>query len=63
LEQGFLEALTFSGTLLNLTWLCTKKVPGSIGAKPSQVQQVPEKVAEKVPVQGQVRFQQVEEGF
>ena len=26
-----------------------EKVPGSLGAKPSQVQRVPEKVAEKVP--------------
>ena len=37
-----------------------EKVPGSFGAKPSQAQRVWEKVAEKVPVQGQVRFQQVQ---
>ena len=45
-----------------------EKLLGSLGAKPSQVQRVPEKVAEKVPenvfgeslVQGQVRFQQVQ---
>ena len=45
-----------------------EKVPGSLGAKPSQVQRVPEKVPEKVPkawgealVQSQVKFNKVSE--
>ena len=47
-----------------------EKVPGSLGAKPSQVQRVPEKVAEKVPEKvlgifgaGPGRVQQVQQGF
>ena len=50
-----------------------QKIPGSLGAKPSQVQRVPEKVAENVPEKvlaifgagpGQVQqVQQVQQGF
>ena len=42
----------------------SKKVSEKVlGVNPSQVQQVPEKVAEKVPAQGQVRFHQIQQGF
>ena len=68
-RRRFPEALVQSQVRFNRV---PEKVPekllGSLGAKPSQVQRVPEKVADKVPekvlgeslVQGQVRFQQVQ---
>ena len=47
-----------------------QKIPGSLGAKPSQVQRVPEKVAENVPEKvlaifgaGPGQVQQVQRGF